>query len=211
MSTHQAKCDRCRYSESFGSPLCSYELSDGVTVPIKKTFVWCGKCMAPRWGEVLPDIGSLETDLVGAREEDPCVVERLKTRAGAHTTIDQLLANHIEKVRARLAWRRARRSPPRCLECGSVEISSFEQSGTRSGFEKWTRKHPVCEGTIIVVALPALALDRSWIRYTPEGEKKQAYEMSPAHGAVPTDGATNALHHPLEPLSPPTRPAADHP
>jgi len=55
--------------------------------------------------------------------------------------------------------------------------------------DKWTlRQHPSCGGVITVLAEPVLALDKRWLRYSPEGEKRQAYQMFPHKGAVPIDG-----------------------
>ena len=188
MATHKAKCDRCRYGDSFTSPLRSYELPDAATVAIETTFVWCDACRAIRWGEILPDLVQLEGDLASARAEDPQVIERLKLSAGRHITLDELLADHIDRLRRRVAWRRSRKSPPRCLECGSLEVTPLRRSHTRGGSDKWIlQEHPGCGGTVTVVSLAVLALDRRWIRYGPEGGKQQAYEMYPSRGAVPID------------------------
>jgi len=74
-----------------------------------------------------------------------------------------------------MAWRRARLSGPRCLECGSTDIMQLVQSETRSGNDKWPlQEHPGCGGVVTVLAQAVLALDRRWLRYTPEGVKRQA-------------------------------------
>lgn len=136
-------------------------MPDGDTITINRTFIWCMACAAIQWGEQLADLAELQHAL-----------ER----------------NPTPELEARIAWRRARSSGPRCLECGSTEVSPLVQSETRSGNDKWTlQEHPGCGGVVIVLRQPVLALDRRWFRYTPEGEKKQAYEMFPHKGAVPID------------------------
>lgn len=162
MSTHKAKCDKCSYRATFLNPLRSYEMSDGTTVSIERTFVWCAACRAVQWGEELADLAELQLGLE---------------------------ANRTPELEARIAWRRARSSGPRCLECGSAEVMPLVQSETRSGNDKWTlREHPGCGGVVIVLQQPVLALDRRWLRYTPEGERRRTYEMFPNKGAVPKDG-----------------------
>ena len=162
MSTHKAKCDKCSYRATFSNPLRSYEMPGGATVTIESTFVWCAACRAVQWGEELADLAELERELEACRTPE---------------------------LESRIAWRRARSSDPRCLECGSTEVMPLVQSETRSGYDKWTlQEHPGCGGVVIVLQQPVLALDRRWLRYTPEGEKTQAYEMFLHKGAVPIDG-----------------------
>jgi hypothetical protein len=146
----------------FSDPLRSYEMPDGSTVTIERTFVWCAACREVRWGEELADLAELERELE---------------------------ANHTRELEARIAWRRGRSSGPRCLECASTDIVLLVQSETRSGNDKWTlRQHPGCDGVVTVLAQPVLALNRRWLRYSPEGERRQAYQMFPHKGAVPIDG-----------------------
>lgn len=162
MSTHKAKCDKCSYRASFFNPLRSYEMPNGSKVTIERTFVWCAACREVRWGEDLTDLAELE---------------------------HKLLANRTPELESRIAWRRGRCSDPRCLECGSTDITPFVRSETRGGNDKWTlAEHPGCGGVVIVLKQPVLALDRRWLRYTPEGKKTQTYEMFPHKGAVPIDG-----------------------
>jgi hypothetical protein len=168
MSTHKAKCNKCSYRASFSNPLLSYDMSDHSKVNIQRTFVWCGDCREVRWGEELPDLIQLESELAATPANESFLREKLQFK---------------------IAWRRTRRSAPRCLECGSTDVTSLTRSQTHRGNGKWTlREHPDCGGVVTVLVEPVLALDRRWILYSPEGEKKQAYKMSPHRGAVPIDG-----------------------
>lgn len=189
MSTHKAKCDRCSYGAKFSDPLRSYEMSGGATVTVERTFVWCAACRAVQWGEKLADLADLERDLSATKTGEPSVIERLSAWVDRHQTLEDLLSRRVRDLESRIAWRRIRSSGPRCLECGSTEVRSLVQSETRSGNDKWTlREHPGCGGIVIVLQQAVLALDRRWLRYTPEGEKRQADEMFPHKGAVPTAG-----------------------
>ena len=161
MSTHKARCGKCNYRATFSNPLRSYELADGSTITIEHTFVWCAACRAVQWGEKLADLAELESEL---------------------------LASPKPKLELRIAWRSARSSGPRCLDCGSTDIMPLVQTETRRGDDVWTlREHPGCGGVVTVLEQQVLALDRRWFRYSSEGEKKQAYDMFPHKGAVPID------------------------
>ncbi len=161
MSTHKAKCDKCSYRATFTNPLRSYVMPDGSTFTIERTFVWCAACREIRWGEELVDLDELEREL---------------------------LASRTRESESKIAWRRVRSSGPRCLECGSTDITPLVKSETRSGKDKWTlREHPDCGGVVIVLQQSVLALDRRWFRYTPEGEKTKASEMFSHKGSVPMD------------------------
>lgn len=184
--THKAKCDTCDYREDFFDPLRSYEMSDGSTVTIERTFVWCGACRGVRWGEELADLAELERKLAAIEAKEPSAMDELSVFLDRHTSLEKVTATHTTQLRGRISWRRSRRSAPRCLECGSAGIVSLPQSETRSGFDKWTLKeHPGCGGVVTVIEQAVLTLDRRWIRYSPEGEKRQAFQMSPSKGAVP--------------------------
>ena len=72
MSTHKAKCDKCSYKADFSDPLRSYEMADGSTVTMERTFVWCSVCREVRWGEQLADLAQLECDLAATRPLKTC-------------------------------------------------------------------------------------------------------------------------------------------
>jgi hypothetical protein len=189
MSTHKAKCDKCSYEADFSDPLRSYEMADGSTVTIERTFVWCSACREVRWGEQLTDLAQLERDLAATSAREPAVMEELSFSVSRHQTLEDLLASRKKELESRIAWRRIRKSPARCLECGSTDITPLVLTETDDGDEKWTlREHPGCGGIVTVLSQMVLSIDRRWFRYTPEGKKKQAYDMYPSKGAVPIDG-----------------------
>lgn len=165
-------------------------MSDGSTVTIERTFVWCGACRAVGWGEQLADAAELQRELTAIEAREPSIVEEFSVLVDRHTSLEQVLSNHVRELGARIAWRRIRTSPARCLECGSTDILPLQRSETNSGNDKWTlAEHPDCAGVITVLEELTLTLDRRWIRYSPEGERRQAYDMYPHKGAVPIDAA----------------------
>jgi len=188
MGTHEAKCHQCGYTAEFWDPLRSYEMPDGAFVTIQKTFVWCAACREVRWGEELPELAALEHELGATKAREPSAMEELSLLVGKYRTLEEVLTDREQELEERVAWRRVRTSGPRCLECGTTDLVPLVFSEIRSGNDKWTlAEHPGCGGRITARELPALTLDRRWIYYTPEGQKKQAYQMSPSKGAVPID------------------------
>ncbi len=69
-----------------------------------------------------------------------------------------------------IEWRKQRKSPPKCLECGSTEIIPCRAGETNSGKKRWEIDCPVCGGVIRILTEAVLSLDRGWIRYSPEGD-----------------------------------------
>lgn len=96
MPTHKANCEKCSYRAAFSNPLRSYEMPDSSTVSIECTFVWCTACCQVQWGGQLLDFAELDHEL---RE------------------------NRTRELESRIAWRRGHSSGPRCLECGSTDIT----------------------------------------------------------------------------------------
>src|SRR6267378_2803318 len=100
-----------------------------------------------------------------ATARGPSVMEELSFSVGRYQTLEELLASRTRALELRVAWRRIRRSAPRCLECGSVKITPLARSQTHSGNDKWTlREHPDCGGIVTVLEQMVLALDRRWLR-----------------------------------------------
>lgn len=188
MATHKAKCDKCDYRAGFFDPLRSYELPDGSTMTVERTFVWCSACHAICWGEYLANLAELERELAAIEAREQSVIEEFSVLVDKQTAPEEVLARRLGEIRKRIGWRRVRVSSARCLECGAIDILPLLHSEARGGCDKWMLKeHPECGGTVTVLEELTLTLDRRWIRYSPEGEKRQAYEMYPHKGAVLID------------------------
>ena len=178
MGPYRATCDRCGLREDHYVPLRVYVLVDGRTLGVEWSFVWCHTCKAVRQREVLRDVLSIEQDLredrtLFARFTPPNESER--SRARRLQEEDEDYRRYLDEVRQRLSWRIARVAGPRCLECGAERIQAFEYSHTPFDSdadleERWTLlDHPGCGGVLTIIADLRLRLDRSWLKYTPEG------------------------------------------
>ena len=112
MSSHYiAQCDSCKYREEFGDPLRLYRLTDGRTLGVERTFIWCNECNAIRWGEDLAELDQLEQDLVAAESKTVDVLGELaeeirlgKLVAGnlKSPTIEELLSKRLRALRERI-------------------------------------------------------------------------------------------------------------
>ena len=95
------------------------------------SFGWCGRCWQVGPCESIPGLDELEVDMEIARqaEGDPGAVNML--------SVDEV----IELVR----WRKGRVSPPRCLSCGSTNVTAASLSNQGS----LVVPHQGCSGRLV--------------------------------------------------------------
>jgi hypothetical protein len=164
------ECDACDYHAHLrtGVVFHYYELADGRRTVMHTTFAWCHGCAELVTAEELPGIELLETRLAAAKQERSMV-----------------LATHAQIA---LTWRKARRSPPRCLECGSTALTDVSQQP-----DDWRSMfflHPGCGGTCRVTGSAHMSMGMWDIAvYTPEGDLIRTITEGPFDG-----------HHAVEPF-----------
>ena len=106
-----------------------YEFECGATIDVWPTPAWCDQCQDFVDGEMIPSLKRLEDELAELR--DPT-----SARSRFHTDDEppfdqplyrarrkQLYANTINEAELRVDWRRDRAAPPKCLHCGSANIT----------------------------------------------------------------------------------------
>lgn len=153
---YKVTCSHCDYARSIGSPPRSYALPDGSGMPIPDGFGWCKSCETVTPCETLPALADVERLLVAARSQT-----------------DQKLATELDRTRC---WLKTRVSPPRCLECGAVDISPFPPGWSVYRSEESDEDfhdipHPNCHG-MLHVEPDAWSLYRDWgPQYSAEGER----------------------------------------
>ena len=153
---YQVKCSQCDYSRSIRSPPRTYAFLDGTRMPIPEGFGWCKSCENVTPCETLPALVDVERLLIEARSES-----------------DQKFAAELKRTKH---WLETRVSPPRCLECGAVNIilfalgwSVYRDEESEEDFHDIP--HPNCSG-MLHVELDAWSLYRGWgAQYSPEGER----------------------------------------
>lgn len=127
------ECDKCRrIFEVTTSELRYYVLPDGSRISCLNQPVWCHCCGLVTEGERIETLAALDVPKQECDAQDPSA--------------------------GRIAWRKLRRSPPRCLRCGSTEIIAAQETA-----------HPRCGGALRDrKSCTHETTDRFWT-YDPEG------------------------------------------
>jgi len=102
-----------------------YRLGNGIEFPLDVGYAWCHRCERFVECERLYSIDEIKTridDLLATKsdwhEDDARAAERFAD-SGHDLPCNLKQAALYKSWVAALAWRRNRRTPPRCLECGS--------------------------------------------------------------------------------------------
>ena len=155
------RCDKC--AKHWGSYLLwggfNYRAGHSRTIRIERDLGWCRSCAEFRAVEVLPSRLRLEAELE-AQQNELRDAER-KASARVFSKLFRSVAARDERIiaanRARvdaaaagLEWRDARRSAPKCLECGSSDIDHVGAIGSAPEPHQIALKHPGCGGNLVV-------------------------------------------------------------
>jgi hypothetical protein len=155
-----------------------YEFSESDRLDLHSVPVWCQRCAKITQGEHLSTIEEIDKDIRDLN--DPTSQLYRMTR---HGTLDELtgkghefLQDRLAELRRRRSWRMARKSPPKCIRCGSTEVIMFP--------EGVPVPNPNGEGMIQVdcVGMCSTAFNE-WF-FSPEGDR------------IPRDTQPTYWHHP---------------
>jgi hypothetical protein len=91
------------------------------------TPVWCYSCQEFQPGESLESTEWIESDLARYRRGE--VPDGLTFLYGEGDERAAKIVREIASLERKLHWRRMRRSPPRCLRCGSIENQPVKETG----------------------------------------------------------------------------------
>ena len=153
---YSVTCSLCTYQRAFSAPPAVYVLQDGTDMPIDEGMAWCHGCRDVTQSENLPLLADVERLLVRAQGDG-----------------QDLLVRELTRTRD---WLTARVSPPRCLNCGCVQIEQFLPGSSiyrdeESDVDFHDISHPGCNGTLHVESV-GLSLFRGWAaQYSSEGER----------------------------------------
>jgi hypothetical protein len=175
MFGNEYRCDRCGAEAcAITARLLRYRLDDGAVVTWCDRPAWCNDCKTIRPSEWLPEAEALAASLRDV--ETSGLNENEKSLAKwAGVDEDTALQEKLQDRRAALRWRLARRSPPRCLECGSMSIEPlFANPSSDHDYIE----HPGCGGHFRVV--------RSW------HGSQASYRILTAEGLPWTEDAATA-------------------
>ncbi|APR84223.1 Hypothetical protein A7982_09572 [Minicystis rosea] len=145
---------------------CAYRLPDGERVSIRSVPAWCAGCATVINAEHLPPLADVEHELADFESQGPgyqSFVELASQFDPSHGLVER----HLADLRTTLAWRRMRRGPPRCLRCGSPDITYLTRATPDA---HPTGVHPSCGGTLTLTGFAhASGVSEQW--YSVEGER----------------------------------------
>jgi len=172
-------CDRCSFEIELKSYLfsyCLYELPDGGHVPIPTRAEWCYQCKTVRAVENLPDITATRKKVRQAKCTNLRFFAGCSSLSPGSPEMDyatKFFAQQFLEPAENLHYVVLnRKSPSRCLSCGSFDHKEMPLSGYPAGKRTILPiKHSGCEGNFVIDdRCPVMAEIRGPDRYyTPEG------------------------------------------
>jgi hypothetical protein len=138
--------------EYFGSRGDYYELGDGSHVDVRSKPVWCHQCGEFTDGESIEGFDEIDRHLTELRDPTSDLSRGLRYR-------QQI----IEQFEERRRWLIARKSPPKCLECGSAAIVLFPIGESV--------RNPSGPGWVVVTIGGHCSTSFNNRFYTPEGDR----------------------------------------
>lgn len=154
-------CDQC--DTSWGTNrvwgIFRYQLPEGQQAWVERKLAWCHSCSAFCPVEVIPPKNKLLADLKEAKEgldaaqaelvKDNWIRRTLKRPSRLRREMIELGMKKYREAQASLDCLAIRKSPPRCLECGSTHITDIiwkkEFPANINGEEFF---HPSCGGKL---------------------------------------------------------------
>lgn len=166
IATDSIFCDSCDFragtAVSWGRFI--YRLQGGEEVSLNRTLGWCYSCASIEPIEVLSDKDKLEAGahrLTTELDSFGKVTFFERIRGGLRKREDAIkrLTERLSEENKRLRFLAQRKSPPKCLACGSEEVEEMPHANPEEGGEPINLHfiHPHCGGT--------LWIEKTGIRY----------------------------------------------
>lgn len=143
-------------------PICLYVLDDRRLAPLSCALVWCDSCQDFTAGECLDSTEWIKDLAMYRRGEVP---EGLAFIYGVGDERAEKIDRETASLERQLHWRRMRRSPPRCLSCGSIENRPIKETGPDALVHPITKRHLKLSWVFAITSM-----DHSLFAYTAEGD-----------------------------------------
>lgn len=125
---YHARCQGCDYEQSVSNRSdYAYRLADPYDIILRYTFAWCNDC------RLIVSAEHLQSEKT---REEP-VADR------TNRNLVRNVRRFNQDVRRYNEMLASRRSPPRCLKCGGVNIDPVSGQSP-----PWTVRHPACGGAL---------------------------------------------------------------
>ncbi len=140
-----------------------YQFPDASRLEVHKHPVWCAWCRAFVEGERIESIQELEKETADYADVNSAKAEWVLRETSRVRDKVGVLAKRLAESNTRLAWRKERTAPPKCLECGTTEII-----GLGDGQEV---PSPCSPGTLTIGGVMMCSTAFRNYLYTPEGDR----------------------------------------
>ena len=146
------------------SAFLNYRLPDDSLLFIHQAECWCSQCNRFELAEYIPTLVKLETDLNRLLKGD---LDRL--RRDNEEDMELWMTYHgkpvedsIEDLERRIQWRRSRKSPPKCLRCGTTTITLLPDADEFA--------HPKTGERVVKAGIGFMSTVEWHAEYTSEGD-----------------------------------------
>jgi hypothetical protein len=112
--------------------LYQYLFEDNSALTIRRQIGWCIECDCVAFIESVPTIEQLTVEL--------------ETVSSKNSKNSNDILEPIVDIKKRIEWRKTRKSPPRCLDCGSVDTSVLDFTEIDEKFSQTTLFKHKCGG-----------------------------------------------------------------
>ena len=139
-----------------------YQFADGSKLKVHGNPVWCRQCQSFVEAEWLQSVPELEQAVANYSDVNSAESQRILQPSYIRETAGYL-AERLAESKTRLQWRRGRIALPKCLECGTTDISDLGDGQEIPS--------PCSPGTLTIdwVGMCSTAF-RNYF-YTPEGDR----------------------------------------
>lgn len=148
----------------------NYRLPDGARLHVRQTAAWCQVCHRFTLAELIESVAELEAELPGLIIRKDQLLEEAHGQSSVSEDLRSIgfdldwIQREIAEVPRRIAWRRNRQGPAKCLRCGSTNLSWFDDP---RGGDPFT--HPLNDESVI--SSNGFASTEEWhAEFTPEGQ-----------------------------------------
>jgi len=97
-----------------------YELRDGSHIGVRSSPVWCRRCNDFTDGEAIEALEEIDQQIADLRDPMSELFRFYQDNASGSLGVDGI--HSIIELEKRRRWLEGRKSPPKCLGCGSTEI-----------------------------------------------------------------------------------------
>ena len=122
---YEIRCDGCDYIQRLSESPRIYNIPSGENIYIETQCAWCSSCSCGVEAERVRTLMEIQSDLDALIAKEPEMLEGVKDTMQPDETIESALERAVLHLTQRRDWRKSRQSPPKCLECGSMEITPF--------------------------------------------------------------------------------------